>query len=306
MLVSLKIKIGTDMPQADNNGVLLEFDTVGDPTDPALLLVMGFTAQMTAWDTEFCQMLADRGLFVVRFDNRDCGLSHKTEGPAPDVMTLMAKAASGQAISPDEAPYSLSEMADDAVAVLDHLSIDKAHIVGASMGGMICQMIAIEHPDRVLSLTSIMSTTGNSSVGQGTPEAMAALLSPPAVGRDAVIEQGVKVGAVISGPLFDHDLARIRHAESYDRSYYPQGAPFQLAAIGRTGDRTEALKTLDVPTLVIHGDADSLITPSGGDATAAAIPGAKLLTFTEMGHDLPRQIWPEMTSAIADLAAAAS
>jgi pimeloyl-ACP methyl ester carboxylesterase len=295
---------GTDMPQADNNGVVLEFDTTGEPTNPALLLVMGFTAQMTAWDTEFCQMLADRGLFVIRFDNRDCGLSHKTEGAAPDVMTLMAKAASGQEISDDEVAYSLSEMAGDAVAVLDHLSIEKAHVAGASMGGMICQMMAIEHPDRVLSLTSIMSTTGNSAVGQGTPEAMDALLSPPAVGRDAVIEQGVKVGAVISGPLFDPDMARIRHGEAFDRSFYPQGAPFQLAAIGRTGDRTEALKNLDVPTLVIHGDADSLITPSGGEATAAAIPGAKLVTFAEMGHDLPKPLWPEFTSAIADLTAA--
>ncbi|MEM7325402.1 MAG: alpha/beta hydrolase [Actinomycetota bacterium] len=289
------------MPQADNNGVLLEFDTIGDPADPALLLVMGFTAQMTAWEVEFCRMLADRGLFVIRFDNRDCGLSHKTAGSPPDVMALMAKAATGQAITDDEVAYSLSDMAGDAIAVLDHLSIDRAHIAGASMGGMICQMLAIEHPDRVLTMTSIMSTTGNSAVGQGTPEAMAALLSPPAVGREAVIEQNVKVGAVISGPLFDADRARIRHGEGYDRSHYPQGAPFQLAAIGRTGDRTEALKKLDVPTLVIHGDADTLITPSGGEATAAAIPGAKLLTFTQMGHDLPMQLWPEVTSAIADL-----
>lgn len=289
------------MPQADNNGVLLEFDTIGEPTDPALLLVMGFTAQMTAWDLGFCQMLADQGHYVIRFDNRDCGLSHKTDGPPPDVMALMAKSAMGGEITDDEVAYSLSDMAADAIAVLDHLSIDKTHVAGASMGGMISQVLAIEYPERIISITSIMSTTGNPKVGQGTPEAMAALLSPPAVGRDAVIEQGVKVGAVISGPLFDPEQAKIRHGEAYDRSFYPMGAPFQLAAIGRTGDRTEALMKLDLPALVIHGDADSLITPSGGEATAEAIPGAQLLTFEQMGHDLPPQIWPEMTAAIAAL-----
>lgn len=290
------------MPQADNDGVRIEYDTFGDLSDPAILLVMGFTAQMIAWDPEFCQMLADQGHHVIRFDNRDCGLSSKTEGTPPDIMALMAATATGAEL-PDTIPYSLSEMAADGVAVLDAVGVASAHVAGASMGGMICQMMAIEHPERVLSLTSIMSTTGNASVGQGTPEAMGALLSPPAVGRDAVIEQGVKVGKVIAGPLFDADQARARTAEAYDRSFYPTGAPFQLAAIGKTGDRTERLQKLNVPTLVIHGDADSLITPSGGTATAEAIPGAKLLTLDQMGHDLPKPLWPEITKAISDLTA---
>jgi pimeloyl-ACP methyl ester carboxylesterase len=292
------------MPRADNHGVEIEYDTVGDPSDPALLLVMGLTAQLTAWDVEFCRMLADRGFHVIRFDNRDCGLSSKTEGEAPNVMALMMSVAAGKPVEA-EVPYNLSDMAADGMAVLDDLGIEAAHVVGASLGGMIVQQMAIEHPDRVLSLTSIMSTTSAPGVGQGTQEAMTALLTPPPTERDAVIERGVEVGRLISGPLFDEDVARQRAGEAFDRSFYPQGAAFQLAAIAKTGNRTAGLQGVTCPTLVIHGKADPLIQVSGGEATAEAVPEAELLVLDEMGHDLPRPLWPKIVDGIAQTAARA-
>jgi pimeloyl-ACP methyl ester carboxylesterase len=293
------------MPRADNNGVEIEYDTIGDPTDPALLLVMGFTAQLTTWDVEFCRLLADQGFHVIRFDNRDCGLSSKTEGDAPNVMALMMAARAGKPVE-DEVPYTLSDMAADGLAVLDDLSVDAAHVVGASMGGMIVQQMAIEHPERVLSLTSIMSTTGAPGVGQGTQEAMTALFTPPPAEREAVIQRGVEVGRLIGGPHFDEEVARQRVAESFDRSFYPQGAPFQMAAIAKTGDRTAGLQEIGRPTLVIHGKVDPLIQVSGGEATAEAVPGAELLVLDEMGHDLPRPLWPQIVEAITANAARAA
>ncbi|MCP3934397.1 MAG: alpha/beta hydrolase [Actinomycetia bacterium] len=285
------------MPQAQNGQITLEFDHFGDRDHPALLLIMGFTAQMTVWETGFCEMLADRGRFVVRFDNRDCGLSSKTQGDPPDTMTIMAQAMSGQPVTAD-VPYDLSDMAGDAAAVLDHLGIDSAHVVGASMGGMIAQQMAIDLPDRVGTLTSIMSTTGAADVGQPEPAALTALLEPPIEGREANIEQNVEVSRLISGALFDEDRSRERATFNYDRSFYPQGGPFQLAAMSKTGDRTHALRGLDVATLVIHGDVDPLVTPSGGEATAAAIPGAELVMFDQMGHDLPEPLWSRVVDAI--------
>lgn len=294
----------TSVPKANNSGVELEYDTFGDPSDPAILLVMGFTAQMTAWDPEFCQLLVDRGHFVIRFDNRDCGLSTMTEGEPPNLFALLAQVQAGGAITSD-VPYTLSDMALDALAVLDAVGVDRAHVVGASMGGMIVQMMAIEHPARVASLTSIMSTTGNPEVGQGKPEAMTALMTPPPTDRDGAIERGVSLGRIISGPLFDADKARARMTEAYDRSFAPGGAPFQMAAIAKTGDRTEALAGVTAPALVIHGAVDALIGVSGGEATAKAIPGAELLIIDDMGHDLPEPRWGEITGAIVDLAARA-
>lgn len=290
------------MPQADNNGVVIEYDTLGDPDDPALLLIMGFGTQLTAWDRRFCGELVAHSLHVIRFDNRDCGLSSKTEGDPPNIMSLMMAMMAGNEVT-EEVPYTLSEMAADGLAVLDDLGIDRAHVVGASMGGMIAQQMAIEHPQRVRTLTSIMSTTGDPSVGQGTQEAVGALFSPPPVDRDGVIERGVRIAGIISGPHFDEAEARVRIGEAYDRSFHPAGGPFQLAAIAKTGNRTEQLEVLDVPTLVIHGAADTLVDISGGEATAAAIAGAKLLTFDDMGHDLPKPRWPEIVDAIAGLAA---
>lgn len=291
------------MPQANNAGVVLEYDTFGDTSDPTLLLIMGYTAQMITWPEDFCAQLASAGHHVVRFDNRDCGLSSKTEGEPPNVMALMMAAMSGGELP--EVPYTLSDMAGDAVAVLDAVGAERGHIVGASMGGMITQQLAIDHPGRAASITSIMSTTGSPTVGQATPEAMTALMTPPPADREGAIERNVEVGRLISGPLFDEDLARAAATAAYDRCFHPVGAAFQMAAIAKTGDRTERLKTVPHPALVIHGAVDPLITPSGGEATAEAIPNAELLMLEDMGHDLPRPLWDRIVGAIAALTAAA-
>lgn len=288
------------MPRAANGTVELEYDHFGNHSDPALLLVMGYTAQMTAWDVEFCELLASHGHFVVRFDNRDCGLSTKTQGDPPNVLALLMKALAGNPIT-EEVPYTLSDMAADGMAVLDDLGIGRADIVGASMGGMIAQQMAIEYPDRVRSLTSIMSTTGEVGVGSPTPAAQTALLSPPPEDHADIGDWLVEMGRVIAGPLFDEDRARERAIAAYKRSFYPQGGSFQMAAIAKTGDRTAQLQQLDVPTLVIHGKVDPLVGPTGGEATAAAIPGARLLMVDDMGHDLPYPLWPEIVGAIAAL-----
>jgi pimeloyl-ACP methyl ester carboxylesterase len=287
------------VPTIAVNDIEICYESFGPDDAPPLLLVMGLGAQMTLWSPGFISELLERGFRVIRFDNRDVGLSSKSQGDPPDVMALFAKYAEGL---PIEAPYTLSTMANDAVGLLDALDIPAAHIVGASMGGMIVQVMAIEHPDRVLSLTSIMSTTGNPDVGQPDPDAMMALLAPAPTDRHGAIEQNVVTGRVISGALFDEDQARAIAAESYDRCFHPAGFAFQIAAIGATGDRTEQLRQLDVPTLVIHGRQDSLISLSGGEATAAAIPGAELLVFGLMGHDTPELYWPQMADAIYNIA----
>ncbi len=290
------------MQLAPSNGLELCYDTFGDPAGEPLLLVMGYTAQMIAWSEGFCEELASRGFHVIRFDNRDCGLSTKSDGTPPDVMALMAKNAAGEAISPDEVPYTLSDMALDAVGLLDHLSIETAHVAGASMGGMIVQMMAIEHADRLRSVTSIMSTTGNQEVGQADPEAMTALLLPPPEGREAILAQNLKTNQIIAGPLWERDEAMRRGAEAFDRSFHPVGAAFQLAAIAATGDRTERLASVDLPFLVIHGKRDSLIGVSGGRATAEAVPHADLLELDAMGHDIPEPLWGQVAGAIHALA----
>ena len=283
------------MPRAKANGVEIEYDTFGDPAAPALLLVMGLGAQMIAWDEELCERLVERGFFVIRYDNRDIGLSTKfDDGPQPALTALL----SGDGSS---APYLLADMADDAVGLLDALGIARAHIVGASMGGMIVQSIAIAHPERVLSVCSVMSTTGARDVGQPTPEAMGALLVPPADSREQAIEQSVAGSRVISstGYPFDEERVRERAGAAYDRSYNPAGMGRQLAAILASPDRTEALGHVELPTVVIHGDIDPLVTLSGGQATAAAIPGAELLVMPGMGHDLPLGLWGSVVDAIA-------
>jgi pimeloyl-ACP methyl ester carboxylesterase len=288
------------MPTIAANDIEICYESFGDDDAPPLLLVMGLGAQMTLWSPGFVSELLDRGFRVIRFDNRDVGLSTKTDGPPPDVMAMFAAFTAGQAI---EAPYTLSLLAADAVGLLDALGIPAAHIVGASMGGMIVQTIAIEHPDRVLSLTSIMSTTGHTEVGQPDPEAMMALLSPVPEGRAAAIDANVNTARLISGDLFDEAESRRIATESYDRCFHPSGTMFQIAAIAASGDRTDGLRRLDVPTLVIHGRQDPLITLSGGEATAAAVPGADLLVFGQMGHDVPRRYWPSIADAIFNTAA---
>lgn len=281
------------MPTAPANGITLFYDTFGDAQDPALLLVMGLGAQMIMWDEAFCRSLAASGFHVIRFDNRDTGLSSKIEGgPAPDV----AKAMAGDHST---ASYTLWDMADDAAGLLDHLGIAKAHIVGASMGGMIVQAMAIRHPDRVLSMCSIMSTTGNGQVGQARPEAMGALFSAPPASRQEAIELAVKTMTALCGTFpLDAAATRERAALAYDRCFYPVGTARQLVGVIAAGDRTEALKQVAAPTLVIHGELDPLIDVSGGRATAEAIPGAELLVIPGMGHDIPADAQAQIVGAI--------
>ena len=272
----------------------IAYEEFGEPDGPALLLVMGLGVQMLGWDTEFCELLAGEGFRVVRFDNRDVGRSTQYDGPVPDWPALLGGDRSS-------ATYLLDDMADDAVKLLDHLGIDAAHLVGASLGGMIAQTIAIRHPDRALSLTSIMSRPGDPASGQPHPEAFEALLNPPPNDREAIADWAARNWDVIGSPGFERDTDAIRRRaqESYDRGYNPRGVGRQLAAIIASGDRTADLAKLDLPTLVIHGEEDPLIDVSGGRATAAAIPGAKLITIPGMGHDLPRELWPRFVEEIA-------
>jgi pimeloyl-ACP methyl ester carboxylesterase len=278
-------------------GMELEYDSFGSPDDPTLLLVMGFTAQMIQWDERFCRLLADTGLHVVRYDNRDCGLSSKLDGVTVDTGAVMTAALAGGELPP--VPYTLSDMAADGIGLLDHLGVERAHVMGASMGGMIVQTMAIEHPTRVASMTSVMSTTGDPSVGQAAPEVLGVLLSPPATTRESYIEESPKWMAWHSKKYRSAERTKELAAIGWDRSNYAEGGPRQMAAIVASGDRTERLRQLDVPALVIHGRDDTLITPSGGFATADAIPGAHLLYLADMGHDMPEPLWPTLVAAIA-------
>lgn len=285
------------MPRAVlDTGIELEYETFGSHDDPTLLLVMGFTAQLIAWDDRFCQALADRGLRVVRFDNRDCGLSTTFDGQSVDPGAVMSARLSGSPV-PD-VPYDLSDMAADAIGLLDHLGVRRAHVMGASMGGMIVQTMAIEHAARVTSMVSVMSMPGDPAVGRPTPEAMTALLAPPPSERDAFIDASERSKVWASKRHVDVERLRSNAARSFDRSFYPEGAARQLAAIYASGDRSERLAAVDVPTLVIHGRDDTLIDPSGGVRTAELIPGAHLLLLADMGHDLPEPLWPTIVDAV--------
>lgn len=281
----------------------IEYETMGDPTNPPVLLVMGFTAQMIVWPDSFCARLVDHGYRVIRFDNRDCGLSGKLDGVSVDPNAVMHARLSGDDIPP--VPYTLSDMAADAVGLLDHLGIDAAHVVGASMGGMIAQTMAIEHPHRLRSLTSIMSMTGELEFGSPTPEAGAVLLAPPPADRQAYIDASVAAQVWQSRRYFDEKQVRADAARGYDRSFYPEGASRQLAAIYASGSRAEGLSTLRVPTLVVHGTDDTLLQPDGGRRTADLIPGSTLLMVADMGHDLPEPLQPMITGVIAAHAALA-
>lgn len=276
-------------------GLQIEYETFGSSDDDAVLLVCGFTSQLTSWRTEFCERLAAAGRFVIRYDNRDVGLSEKLDGESVDLGEAMA------AIKANEqptVPYTLSDMAADGIGLLDALNIDRAHVAGVSMGGMIVQTMAIEHPDRLLSAASIMSTTGESTVGQAADEAMELLLAPPPSTRDDAIEFAKRMAIWSSKRYFDPDEHAEFIAESFDRSHYPEGAPRQLAAIYASRSRADALAEVTVPMLVIHGLDDRLIDPSGGRRTAELVPGASLLELADMGHDLPRPLWPIITGAL--------
>jgi len=290
------------MPRAQANGIELEYDTFGDSGRPAMLLIMGLGVQMLGWDERFCNMLAERGYHVIRFDNRDIGLSSKIEGgPVPNPLELMAG-------NHSSASYTLDDMAGDAAGLLGSLGVDAAHVVGVSMGGMIGQVMACRHPERVRSLTSIMSSTGSRETGQPKPEVLAALITPVPGDRAGYVDATTNMFKLIGSPAYPPDEQELRAliGASYDRSHYPAGFLRQLAAIAASGDRSEAICAIGVPTLVIHGEDDPLITFSGGEATAAAIPGSKLVKIPGMGHDLPPALWPRFVDEIVENAERAS
>jgi pimeloyl-ACP methyl ester carboxylesterase len=278
------------------HGLEIECDAFGDAKDPPMLLVMGFAQQMTTWDERFCGLLAARGLYVVRFDNRDIGLSTKIESaPRPNFPAIVGGDLSTLA-------YSIEDMADDTAGLLDALGFASAHVVGMSMGGMIAQALAVHHPGRVTSLGSIMSTTGDPRVGHPSPEVIALVMKRPPPGRDENIELGVRVWNAIRSPGYPFNEAQVRErvARAYDRGFYPPGLARQAAAIMAQRDRTARLHDVRVPTVVIHGAEDPLINRSGGEATARAIPGAKLVIVPGMGHDLPEGVWGVVIDALVD------
>jgi pimeloyl-ACP methyl ester carboxylesterase len=288
------------MPRVEvSPGISLAYETFGDPSDPPVLLVMGFGAQMIAWHEDFCRALADRGRYVIRFDNRDCGLSTKFDEHPVDMGRFIAAVSSGDLASAlAMVPYTLTDMAADGLNLLTALGIERAHVVGTSMGGMIAQKAAITEPARVLTLTSMMSSTGEPEYGQSVPEAQAVLLSPKPADRDGYVAAADRELVWASRRYGDAALLRELAAGSYDRAYYPAGVGRQLGAMILDGSRAEALRALRVPTLVIHGLDDTLITPSGGERTAELVPGAKLLLIPDMGHDRPRELWPEIIGAV--------
>ena len=273
------------------------YQRLGNPDEPAVLLIMGLAAQSIAWPDAFCHALVDRGLEVIRFDNRDVGLStHMTDAPPPDLPAVLAGNLSSVS-------YTLSDMAADAVGLLDVLGIEKGHVVGASMGGAIAQTMAIEHPDRVRSLTSMMSTTGNLLVGQPSPDALREVFAGPRAGtRDEVVQQTLRIFRAVGSPGYPNDENEVaaRAGRAYDRAYDPTGIARQAIATFASGDRTDRLRHLAVPTLVIHGLVDRMCDVSGGRATAAAIPGAELVLIEGMGHDLPPGLRPQLAARIAE------
>jgi len=286
------------MPKLKSNGIEIEYEQFGIAGDKPLLMVMGLGAQMIQWDEEFLGGFVARGFHVTRFDNRDVGLSTKLEAAGtPNIPQMMAEAANGKTPS---VAYTLDDMADDAAGVLDALGIESAHVAGASMGGMIAQVLAMRHPSRVRSLTSIMSSTGNPNLPSAKPEAMALLMRPRATDRDAAIDGMVEARKQLSGGVvaFDEERARRSAALAFDRSNYPAGMARQMAAIMAGGNRVPELQKLKVPTLVIHGDLDPLVPIEGGHDTANAIPGAEMRVVANMGHDLNPAHWAEITDAI--------
>ena len=294
------------MAQITANGLTLECEDFGDKDDPAILLIMGLGAQLTLWPIELVEALVAGGFRVIRYDNRDIGLSQKFDGasfPGIARQVLMGKIG----LKP-KVPYTLAHMADDAAGVLDALGIAKAHIVGASMGGMIAQHVAARHPDRCLSLTTIFSTTGNPSLPPAKREAMAALTKRPASAEpEVLVAHGMMISRTIGSPAYpaDEDRLRANVIAAMKRSVYPEGMQRQMAAIVHDGDRRKMLRQLELPTLVLHGEDDPLVSCEGGRDIAANIPGARIQTFPGMGHDLPLELLDKIADAIIAHARAA-
>jgi pimeloyl-ACP methyl ester carboxylesterase len=281
-------------------GITLCYETYGDPADPPIVLVMGLATQMIAWHEEFCEQLADRGFYVVRFDNRDIGRSTHLDFRPPTMRQMLRRR-----VGPEQ--YTLSDMSEDTAGLIRELGIAPAHLVGASMGGMIAQVLAAEHPELVRSLTSIMSTTGSRWHGQPALSVYKYLLRPPPRDREGYVERAAEVFGLVGSTGFPRDESYIREraARSYDRGYDVRAGGRQFGAIIASADRTRQLQSIRAPTLVIHGTVDKMIKPSGGRATAKAIPGARLIEIEGMGHDLPRGVWPRILDAISEQARAA-
>lgn len=290
------------MAQVRANGIDIEYESFGKESDPAVLLIMGFGGQLTLWQTSFCEQLAAKGFRVIRFDNRDVGKStHFIEAGVPDIAALMGALATG---APVTAPYTLDDMAADAAGLLNALGIKQAHIVGASMGGMIAQLVAINHPDKTKSLTSVMSTTGNRTLPPGKPEAMAALMTPPASpGREDRIAASINTWKVLGSPGFPATEAELRKNAERDAdrvAYEPTGVARQMAAIVAAQPRNEKLKGVKAPTLVLHGADDPIIPSPAGEDTAASVPGAQLTIVPGMAHDFTELLTPVYLKHIGD------
>ncbi|KAF0104416.1 MAG: Lipase/esterase [Rhodospirillaceae bacterium] len=288
------------MARAKANGIEIEYETFGSRTDPALLLIMGLGAQLTLWPESLCEGLAGQGFFVVRYDNRDVGLSTDFDAAGlPDLMGAFARLMKGETV---DAPYLLSDMAADATGLLDALELDRAHMVGGSMGGMIAQVVAATYPERTRSLVSIMSTSGRYGLPAGKPEAVAMLSAQPeGTEREQLIAHGMRLRTVISGPGYPTEPAAMRALveRNIDRRYYPPGAARQYLAIMASGPRVELLKTVKVPTLVLHGEDDPLLPVECGRDVAALVPGARIETFPGWGHDVPEAMVPKLVASIS-------
>lgn len=276
------------------NGIELAYETFGDSADPTILLVMGLGTQMIAWNDDMCGRLADAGHHVVRFDNRDVGLSTHVDAPVPTLQDLLLRRPPA---------YTISDMAADAAGLLDALDVDDAHVVGASMGGFISQTLALAHPDRIRTLTLVMTSTGSRRVGQASPRILKRMATrTPATSREAAAEETVQTYRLIGSPKhLDEDLIRELAGRAYDRNYDPGGVQRQLAAVVNQPNRTRGLLGLDVPTLVVHGLDDPLVAASGGLALARAIPGATFVGHSGMGHDLPRTMWQSLVTDVLAL-----
>lgn len=291
------------MPSIQANGITLEYETFGDNTKPAVLLIMGLGTQLTGWPDHFCEGLAAEGYHVLRFDNRDIGLSTRLEqARVPNIPALVALSTL-RIPSPLRLPYQLDDMAADAIGLLDALAIEQAHIVGASMGGMIAQLIAANYPQRSLSLTSIMSTTGNRSLPRADTEATRALLLKPEDPSDmaSIVQRNVRVRRVVQSrtyPKTEQELHDAAAAGVARGGYYPQGVARQLAAVIAAKDRRPLLRQVKIPSLVIHGDEDILVKPACGVDTAEHLADAELMLLEGMGHDFPEPLLPQMISGI--------
>jgi len=285
------------MPKAEVNNVIIEYEAIGDPNSKPLLLIAGLGSQLLAWSDEICENLAENGFFVIRFDNRDVGLSTKFEDAGiPNMMEISHAYSHGEV---PNIPYTLEDMAGDAIGLLDALNIEKAHICGASMGGMIAQIIAYRHPSRVLSLALIMSTTGNPELPPSKPDIMMQFFAPVPSEREAYIDEMVKRDSLINGIFpFDESQSREYRTREYDRSYYPEGIVRQLAAMAIPGNIKPYLTKISAPTIVIHGSEDPFNLVEAGKDIATTIPNAELLIIDGMGHSFPREVLPQIIEAL--------